>query len=47
LTRDQLSVFSLEEWTRRKARMIHETWLKEAKARIPASQAAVPIADHR
>jgi len=43
LTRDQLSVFSLEEWTRRKAGMIHETWLQQAKALIPASPAVYEI----
>lgn len=32
LNRDQLSVFSAAEWGRVKERMIHETWLKEAKA---------------
>ena len=36
LTREQLSVFSPEEWTRRKDAMIHESWLREAKARISA-----------
>lgn len=35
LTRDQLSVFSPQEWARRKAGMIHESWLQQAKARIP------------
>jgi dienelactone hydrolase len=34
LTRDQLSVFSAEQWNGRKERMVHETWLKEAKTRI-------------
>jgi hypothetical protein len=34
LTREQLSVFSADEWTRRKDSMIHESWLREAKARI-------------
>jgi dienelactone hydrolase len=34
LSRADLSVFSPEEWQRRKERMIHETWLREAKARI-------------
>lgn len=38
LTRDQLSVFSLEQWNRQKERMVHETWLKEAKSRIRAAQ---------
>ncbi|MFB3825604.1 MAG: alpha/beta hydrolase family protein [Bryobacteraceae bacterium] len=38
LTRDQLSVFSFEQWSRQKDRMIHETWLKQAKSRIGAAQ---------
>ena len=36
LSREQLSVFSPEEWEKRKDRMIHETWLGEAKSRIGA-----------
>jgi len=34
LSRQDLSVFSPPEWERRKARMIHEEWLKQAKALI-------------
>lgn len=34
LSRETLSVFSAAEWRKQKDRMIHETWLKEAKARI-------------
>lgn len=34
LSREALSVFSAREWDKRKAGMIHETWLKEAKKRI-------------
>ena len=34
LPREALYVFTAEEWTRRKASMIHESWLREAKARI-------------
>lgn len=38
LNRDALCVFSAEEWTTRKASMIHESWLREAKARIGATK---------
>ncbi len=34
LSREALSVFPAEEWQRQKVRMVHETWLKEAKERI-------------
>ena len=34
LTREQLSVFSAQEWARQKERLIHETWLREATARV-------------
>ncbi|MEK7406549.1 MAG: prolyl oligopeptidase family serine peptidase [Acidobacteriota bacterium] len=33
LSRSDLSVFSVEEWERRKERLVHQTWLREAKAR--------------
>jgi hypothetical protein len=33
-SRDDLSVFTAGEWERRKDRMIHETWLREAKSRL-------------
>jgi dienelactone hydrolase len=32
LTREDLSVFSAEEWGRRRERLIYETWLRKAKA---------------
>lgn len=32
LSREMLSVFSAEEWERRKDRLIHEEWLKRARA---------------
>jgi dipeptidyl aminopeptidase/acylaminoacyl peptidase len=34
LKREDLCVFSAEDWTQRKESLIHETWLREAKARI-------------
>jgi len=34
LMRADLSVFSAEEWARRKDTLIHESWLREAKARL-------------
>lgn len=37
LSREALSVFTAEQWERRKDRMIHEVWLREAKARIARS----------
>ena len=39
LSREQLSVFSEAEWTRRKDTMIHESWLREAKARLTTAAA--------
>jgi hypothetical protein len=36
-TRADLGVFTPAEWERRKDRMIHQTWLREAKARIAGS----------
>ena len=38
LPREALYVFTAEEWMRRKASMIHESWLREAKARIGATK---------
>jgi hypothetical protein len=34
LSRPDLSVFTPEEWEKRKDRLIHESWVKEAKARL-------------
>jgi len=34
LTREQLSVFTPEEWAKRKHTMIHESWLREARKRL-------------
>ena len=34
LPREALAVFPMEEWTKRKASMIHESWLREAKSRL-------------
>jgi hypothetical protein len=34
LTRDQLSVFSSEEWERQKPRLVYEHWMAEAKRRV-------------
>jgi len=31
LSRDELSVFTRDEWTRQKTRLIHESWLQKAK----------------
>jgi dienelactone hydrolase len=39
-TRTDLSVFSAAEWERRRDQMIHEMWLREAKARIARETAA-------
>ncbi len=36
LSREALSVFSAEEWERQKHRLIHEAWLREARARLGA-----------
>lgn len=38
LSRAQLSVFSAEEWLRRKDSLVYESWLREARARISAGQ---------
>jgi dienelactone hydrolase len=37
LPREALAVFPMDEWSMRKASMIHESWLREAKARIAQS----------
>ena len=34
LSRQTLSVFSAENWQQEKSRMVHESWLEHAKARI-------------
>ncbi len=34
LSRESLCVFPAREWEKRKDRMIHETWLKEARSRL-------------
>jgi dienelactone hydrolase len=36
-SRQTLSVFSTEEWHKRKGRMIHESWLEQAKARMTSA----------
>lgn len=38
LTREALSVFPPEEWARRKDSLVHESWLREAKARIGTAE---------
>ena len=38
LTREQLSVFTTAEWQRRKDTLVHESWLREAKARLGAAK---------
>jgi dienelactone hydrolase len=43
--RDDLSVFSAAEWERRKSRMVHETWVHDAKAAI--ARGADPLAGLR
>lgn len=39
MTRAELSVFSPEEWTRRRETLIHDAWLREARARVSAPPA--------
>lgn len=34
LSRDQLSVFSPEEWEREKKRFVYESWVEAARARL-------------
>ncbi len=38
LSRTDLSVFTAEKWDKRKNKMIHESWLKQAKEAIAASR---------
>jgi hypothetical protein len=40
LTREMLSVFPPGEWERRKDQLVHESWVREASARVAKSEAA-------
>ena len=40
LTREQLSVFPLAEWERRKDRLVHESWIREASTRVAKAERA-------
>jgi hypothetical protein len=35
LSRDQLSVFSLQEWEQEKSRLVYESWVAAARRSIP------------